>query len=224
MRPAYCASAHSVRTGASRATASRYQRRSGFVQFVSVLIVAAALAGCGPNLDDLDIFFKTVREQPGGTIEPLPEFAAYEPFAYGAMGLRSPFEAPLRVRPRTNGPGGKEVKPDLARPKQYLEQFNIIDVKMVGTLNRPGEFFGLVTEPSGGVHRVRIGDYLGQNYGRITGVGPGTIDLTEIVSDGVGGWQERNRVLALGGTADDDLAAAPGNAGAGDKAAGVAQP
>ena len=128
------------------------------------------------------------------------------------------------MRPRTNGPGGKEVKPDLARPKQYLEQFNIIDVKMVGTLNRPGEFFGLVTEPSGGVHRVRIGDYLGQNYGRITGVGPGTIDLTEIVSDGVGGWQERNRVLALGGTADDDLAAAPGNTGAGDKAAGVAQP
>ena len=217
------ASAEGVRAGGLRTQVWRSSRFGRLAWYLAVVIAVGALAGCEPNLDDLDIFFKTVREQPGGTIEPLPEFAAYEPFAYGAMGLRSPFEAPLRVRPRLNGPGGKEVKPDLARPKQYLEQFNLIDLKMVGTLNRPGEFFGLVTEPSGGVHRVRIGDFLGQNYGRITGVGPGTIDLTEIVSDGVGGWQERNRVLALGGSADDDLAA-QGNAGAGDKAAGVAQP
>ncbi len=223
MRPSIRASAEGVRAGGFRSHLSQSLRLRRVVQCLAVLFAASALAGCGPNLDDLDIFFKTVREQPGGTIEPLPEFAAYEPFAYGAMGLRSPFEAPLRVRPRINGPGGKEVKPDLTRPKQYLEQFNLIDLKMVGTLNRPGEFFGLVTEPSGGVHRVRIGDFLGQNYGRITGVSPGTIDLTEIVSDGIGGWQERNRVLALGGTADDDLAA-QGNAGAGDKAAGVAQP
>ncbi len=223
MRRSIRVSAEGVRAGGLHAHALHSLRLGWLGQCLAVLIAASTLAGCGPNLDDLDIFFKTVREQPGGTIEPLPEFAAYEPFAYGAMGLRSPFEAPLRVRPRINGPGGKEVKPDLARSKQYLEQFNLIDLKMVGTLNRPGEFFGLVTEPSGGVHRVRIGDFLGQNYGRIAGVGPGTIDLTEIVSDGVGGWQERNRVLALGGSADDDLAA-QGNAGAGDKAAGVAQP
>lgn len=188
--------------------------------------LALALAGCGPDLDDLDDFFKTVREKPGGNIEPLPEFAAYEPFAYGAMGLRSPFEPPVRVRPRPLGPGGKEVKPDLNRPKQYLEQFNIIDLKMVGTLNRPGEFYGLVREPTGGVHRVKIGDYMGQNYGRITGLSATNVELTEIVSDGVGGWQERNRVLNLGGgTTEDGEGAPPADAAAGDQAAaGGAQP
>lgn len=183
--------------------------------------LALALAGCGPDLDDLDDFFKTVREKPGGNIEPLPEFAAYEPFAYGAMGLRSPFEPPVRVRPRPLGPGGKEVKPDLNRPKQYLEQFNIIDLKMVGTLNRPGEFYGLVREPTGGVHRVKIGDYMGQNYGRITGLSATNVELTEIVSDGVGGWQERNRVLNLGGgTTEDGEGAPPADAAAGDRGAG----
>ncbi len=199
-------------------------------RLVGCASIALVLSGCGPDLDDLDDFFKTVREKPGGTIEPLPEFAAYEPFAYGAMGLRSPFEPPVRVRPRPLGAGGKEVKPDLNRPKQYLAQFNIIDLKMVGTLNRPGEFYGLVREPTGGVHRVKIGDYLGQNYGRITGLSAANVELTEIVSDGVGGWQERNRVLNLGGgTTEDGEGAAAADAPAvdratGDQAAGGAQP
>jgi type IV pilus assembly protein PilP len=201
---------------------------------VLVLLVGFALSGCGTNTNDLQDYFATVRAKPGGTIEPLPEFPAYEPFAYSAMGLRSPFDAPVRAKPRPTGPGGKEVKPDLTRPKQYLEQFNVIDLRMVGTLNRPGEFFALVREPTGGVHRVRVGDFMGQNYGRITGVGPTSIELTEIVSDGVGGWQERNRTLNLGGgggTEDGQPAAgteggAPTAAGKGTENAdsGEAQP
>lgn len=204
---------------------------SRVVRLAVYATLALTLAGCGPDLGDLDDFFKTVRAKPGGTIEPLPEFAAYEPFAYGAMGLRSPFEPPIRVRPRPLGPGGKEVKPDLNRPKQYLEQFNIIDLRMVGTLNRPGEFYGLVREPSGGVHRVKIGDYMGQNYGRITGLSATNVELIEIVSDGVGGWQERNRVLNLGGGATEDGEGGGGGEGApaadapaGDEDAGEPQP
>ena len=165
------------------------------------LLVPFLLAGClgGSSLDDLRDFMKDVKGRPGGTIEPLPEFAAYEPFAYGAVGLRNPFEAPVKVRPRVLGSTGKEVKPDLTRPKQYLEQFNVIDLKMVGTLNRPGEFYGLVREPTGGVHRVQIGDYVGQNYGKITGINETQVELTEIITDGVGGWLERNRTMRLGG-------------------------
>ena len=165
------------------------------------LVASLLLSGCfgGSKLDDLKDFMKEVKNKPGGTIEALPEFAAYEPFAYGAVGLRNPFEAPVKVRPKVIGAGGKEVKPDLTRPKQYLEQFNVIDLKMVGTLNRPGEFYALVKEPTGGVHRAQIGDYLGQNYGKITGINETQIELTEIIADGVGGWLERGRVMRLGG-------------------------
>ena len=165
------------------------------------LLAPLLLTGClgSSSMDDLRDFMRDVKAKAGGTIEPLPEFAAYEPFAYGAVGLRNPFEAPVKVRPRALNASGKEVKPDLTRPKQYLEQFNVIDLKMVGTLNRPGEFYALVKEPTGGVHRIQIGDYVGQNYGKITGINETQIELTEIITDGVGGWQERNRVMRLGG-------------------------
>ena len=179
------------------------QRSASYVWRLLVVGVLTPflLAGCfgSSNLNDLKDFTKEVSEKPGGAIEPLPEFAAYEPFAYGAVGMRNPFEAPVKVRPKVVGSNGKEVKPDLTRPKQYLEQFNVIDLKMVGTLNRPGEFFALVKEPTGGVHRVQIGDYVGQNYGKITGINETQIELTEIIADGVGGWLERNRIMRLGG-------------------------
>ena len=180
---------------------TRRQAVSAWRLLVAGLLVPLALAGCmgSSSVDDLRDFMAEAKAKPGGVIDPLPEFAAYEPFAYGAVGLRNPFEAPVKVRPRVLGASGKEVKPDLTRPKQYLEQFNVIDLKMVGTLNRPGEFYGLVKESTGGVHRVQIGDYVGQNYGKITGINETQIELTEIITDGVGGWLERNRVMRLGG-------------------------
>ena len=176
-------------------------RPQGLGLLLLLLLMTGLLTGCfgGSSVSDLDDYMKEVKNKPGGTIQPLPEFAAYEPFAYGAVGLRNPFEAPVKVRPKAVGPGGKEVKPDLTRPKQYLEQFNVIDLKMVGTLNRPGDFFALVKEPTGGVHRVQIGDYVGQNYGKITGINETQIELTEIIADGVGGWLERSRLMRLGG-------------------------
>lgn len=158
------------------------------------------LAGCNGSGKEQELrqWMNDTVAKPGAPIEPLPEFVAYEPFAYSAAGMRNPFEAP-QPAPRRPVRGGKEVKPDLNRPRQYLEQFNVIDLRMVGTLARTGEFFGLIQEPSGSVHRIRVGDYMGQNHGRVISLNENEIQLTEIVSDGVGGWLERNRAVRLGG-------------------------
>jgi type IV pilus assembly protein PilP len=158
------------------------------------------LAGCfgGPDYGDLQAFMDEVNARPKGAVEPLPEIVTYTPFAYGASALRNPFEPPIPVRPAV-GPGSREVKPP-EHAKEYLEGFALGDLSMVGTIARPGEFFALVREPDGGVHRVRPGMFMGQNYGRITRVSDSEIELLEVVPDGVGGWVERNRLVRLGDT------------------------
>lgn len=163
------------------------------------------LAGCsgGADLADLQAYANEVKARPKGAIEPLPEIVTYTPFAYSASARRNPFEQPLPVRPAV-GPGSREIKPP-EHAKEYLENFALGDLTMVGTIARPGEFYALVREPDGGVHRVRPGMFMGQNYGRITSVADNEIELLEVVADGVGGWVERNRLVRLG----EAIASAP---------------
>ena len=137
-----------------------------------------------------------VRARPKGEIEPLPTFQPYESFTYSAAALRSPFQPPVKLEMAERQKGSKDVKPDEARTKQFLEGFNIENFIMVGTLANDSGAFALVSG-AGGVHRVRVGDYLGRNHGRIIAIDESRVDVIEIVPDGEGGWLERPRSLSL---------------------------
>lgn len=89
------------------------------------------------------------------------------------------------------------VRPDSKRNREFLEQFSLDTLKMVGTLNLGGQNYGLVQTKDGLVHRVVPGNYMGQADGRINKISPSKIDLTEIVPDGLGGYIERPAALAL---------------------------
>jgi type IV pilus assembly protein PilP len=156
------------------------------------------LQGCGSGGDfsDLQSFMDEVRAKPKGAIEPLPKFQPYEAFTYGASSLRSPFQPPVKIDMVRRQKGSQEVKPDEARVKQFLEGFNIEVFEMVGTLANANDVFALVNV-AGGVHRVKVGDYLGRNYGRILAIDEAKIEVVEIVPDGEGGWLERPRSLSL---------------------------
>jgi type IV pilus assembly protein PilP len=161
------------------------------------VVLAFVLAGCvDDNFSDLQSYMDEVRSRPKGSIEPLPKFQPYEAFAYSAASLRSPFQPPVKVDLESQKKGSKDIKPDEARVKQFLEGFNIEVFEMVGTLARDGGVYGLV-RGAGGVHRVKVGDYLGRNHGRVTTIDEATIDVVEIVPDGEGGWLERPRSLTL---------------------------
>jgi type IV pilus assembly protein PilP len=67
---------------------------------------------------------------------------------------------------------------------------------MVGTLSNDAGTYALITG-SDGVHRVKIGDYLGTNHGKVVAISESQIDVVEIVTDGEGGWVERPRSLTL---------------------------
>ncbi|TBU97038.1 type 4a pilus biogenesis lipoprotein PilP [Phytopseudomonas dryadis] len=165
--------------------------------FLSCLVLVS-LGGCGGGGDfaDLQAYMDEVRARPKGSIEPLPKFQPYESFTYSAANLRSPFQPPVKIDVVNRPKGSAEIKPDETRVKQFLEGFNIEVFEMVGTLSNERGSFALVNG-AGGVHRVRVGDYLGRNDGRIVSIDSAKIEVIEIVPDGDGGWLERPRTLPL---------------------------
>ena len=158
-----------------------------------VLAVLAALAGCSNDTEELRAKIAEVKSRPGGRIPPLPEVKPYETFAYAAANQRSPFEP--GVPASVNAPNA--LRPDVNRPREFLEQFSLDTLRMVGTVQLKGKLFGLVQTKDGLVHRVLPGNHLGQSDGRITAIDEGKISLIEIVPDGMGGFIERPAALAL---------------------------
>lgn len=157
-----------------------------------------SLYGCssGGDFADLQAYMDEVRNRPKGEIEPLPKFLPYESFTYSAASLRSPFQPSVKLEMASRQKGSKDIKPDETRTKQFLEGFNIETFTMVGSLSNDAGTFALVSG-AGGVHRVKVGDYLGRNHGRVIAVDDSKIDVVEIVPDGEGGWLERPRNLPL---------------------------
>ena len=95
--------------------------------------------------------------------------------------------------------GSKDIRPDEKRVRQYLEGFNIEVFEMVGTLSNQEGMYALV-RGAGGVHRVRVGDYLGRNHGRIVKINEASVDVVEIVPDGEGGWEQITKPPKSGDT------------------------
>lgn len=165
------------------------------------ICLVSLLTACsqGNGFSDLDKFMADTRAKPRGHVEPLPEFKAYEAFSYSAADRRAPFEPPIDVQlTMVDDEPVSDVEPDLDRPREVLENFDLKDLNMVGTLtDMSGGLFALIRDNAGGVHRVRSGNYMGQNYGRIVGISETHVELIEIVPNGRGGWVERPRSLSL---------------------------
>lgn len=163
----------------------------------ALALCALGLAACGGNMDDLDEYINEVKARPGGRIEPLPEITPYEVFMYvaDAEGVRSPF-IPDTPQSATSGPAGG-VGPDPDRITEFLEGFPLDTLRMVGTLYIGDTMYGLVQTADGLIHRVIPGNFLGQNDGRITTITESEVELVEIISDGIGGYIERDAAVSL---------------------------
>ncbi len=172
--------------------------KASLVKLVPLILIAGfGLTACGSDMDDLDQYINKVKAKPGGRVEPLPEITPYEIFTYVAdvEGLRSPF-APELPQERSSSTAN-DMRPDDERNREFLEQFPLDTLRMVGTLQLGETSFGLVQTSDGLIHRVIPGNYMGQNDGRITEVNSSEIELIEIVSNGIGGYLEREATVAL---------------------------
>ena len=165
----------------------------------TLLIVAAllALTGCGErHLDEVKQFVKDSDKLPRGAIKPLPEVKPYEAVAYNAFDLVDPF-TPRKIEPPKGAKGGGGLQPDFNRRKEPLEAFPLENLKMVGVLQQNRVSHALIKTPDNNVFRVRAGNYLGQNFGRIVNVTESSVVLKEIVQDSSGSWEEKDQTLLL---------------------------
>jgi type IV pilus assembly protein PilP len=160
---------------------------------VSMVALVALAAGCSNDMDELKQKISEVKSRPGDRIEPLPEIKPYDAFVYNPNGLRSPFVPSVPVQAENAG----GLRPDSKRAREFLEQFPLDTMRMVGTLKLQGRLYGLVQGKDGLVHRVLPGGFIGQNEGRIANISDSKISLIEIVPDGLGGYIERPAALAL---------------------------
>lgn len=155
------------------------------------IATALLLSGCSDGTEDLRAEIERAKQRPGGRIQPLPEVKPYVSHEYQMADRRSPFLQSLAGENAT-GP-----RPDVQRPREYLEQFPLDTLKMVGTLRLGGGNYGLVQTRDGLIHRVLPGNHLGQNDGRVMQISDAKITLVEIIPDGLGGYLERPAALAL---------------------------
>lgn len=135
------------------------------------------------RLDELD-------KQSNQPVEPLPPFPKPKHFIYNDTTQQSPFELP-KVVSQTS------LQPDTNRPKEELESFALDSLRMVGIIIKGDKSWALVAAPNGTIYRVTVGNYMGQNFGKVTKIDKDKIELEETVPDGMGGWKKRNAEVAL---------------------------
>ena len=165
-------------------------------RLLAVSALAIALGACSADMDDLRTYVDEVKARPGGIIAPLPQVVPAPSFTYEADERRSPFIPETPQARVANDPDAIQG-PDPKRPREFLEQFPLDTLRMVGTLDARGDSFGLVQTSDGLIYRVTIGHHLGQNYGRVTSISDSEIALVEIISDGIGGYLERPAGIGL---------------------------
>lgn len=167
-------------------------------------LAATLLAGCGRDMDDLVQYAEEVKSRTSRNIEPIPQIKTFEPFVYEAKDKegndrRDPFLPLLASRDQAVAASGAAggIKPDLDRPKEPLEEFPLDSLRMVGTITMQQRAYALIKAPDAVVHRVSVGDHMGQNYGKITGISETEVVLMEIIPDGFGGYLQRPATVAL---------------------------
>ena len=174
------------------------------IRLVFVLCVglaAVGLSGCiGSEQEELQRWMAEQRAQVRPTVPPITEPKKFTPQAYTEGNAFEPFNMQkltqaLRrdsAQPSTSG----LIAPELARRKEALEAFPLDAMAMVGSMNRNGQPVALVTVDKL-LYQVRVGNYLGLNYGRITRISETELALREIVQDAAGEWIERVATLQL---------------------------
>jgi len=164
------------------------------------LIIAAltlGMAACGGGQhDDLVKFVQDSGQGMRGKVDALPEVKPYEPFPYEAFALPEPFK-PRKLKSSAATTGGGGLQPDLNRRKEPLETYELEKLKMVGSLQQGNMMYALIKAPDNSLYRVKIGNYMGVNYGIITNITEIQVTLTEIIEDSAGEWAERSNSMTL---------------------------
>lgn len=156
------------------------------------------ISACSQDVSDLQTFIAQTKSSHVGSVKPIPQFKPYDSFSYSAAELRDPFVANIDLDDDETTKSSL-LNPDSSRPRQPLEIFPLDTLSMVGTLEQNEQLWGLIKDPQNIVHRIQVGNYMGQSEGRIIEINDSAVHLVEIIPDGIGGYIERDASIAIGG-------------------------
>ena len=166
------------------------------VKLSAILLAAIALVGCGGDEHgDLKQWMKESTKDLRGKVPPLPEIKPFPLVAYEAGDLTDPFN-PKKIEPEKRRKAGDGTGPDLNRRREPLEAYPLETLRMVGTLEQGKRVHALV-QADKTLHQVKVGSYLGQNFGVVTGISETEVTLRELIQDASGDWVERTSTLQL---------------------------
>ena len=166
----------------------------------ALLAISILAAGCGgEEHGDLKEELNQLTKDLRGRVDPLPQVRPYEPVPYTAEGAIDPFRPErIEVAAARGAPSASAslIEEQKKRPPEPLEAFPLESIQMLGTITQHKETFALV-KAGPNLYRVKKGNYMGQNFGVITGIDEGGIKLKELVQDSGGEWVERTSGLQL---------------------------
>ena len=165
------------------------------------LLLSALLSACGGEEHvDLKQWMKDQAKDMRGRVPPLPEVKPFPVVSYDALDMVDPFRS-ARIEPERKKDGGG-IKPDFDRPREVLESYPLESLRFVGLIRNNRMFYAVISVDKT-VHRVKIGNYMGENFGIITdiqaspGLDEGKLVLRELVQEASGDWVERVQTIEM---------------------------
>ena len=162
------------------------------------------LTGCmNNNNQSAEFFIKTVKQEKNSKIPALPAIKEYKSEDYMASAMRDPFQpspeflASSDLDKKAKDGVIQQPRPDAERNRELLENYSLDSMKMVGIIKKGVTFWAIVKDKTGLIHRVHVGNYLGENSGCITNITERSIEVKEVVADGQSGWVDRMTALTL---------------------------
>lgn len=165
--------------------------------WTATLTAAGLLAGCGADMDELQQWMEQQRRDARATIAPLVPPKKFLPQAYESAGI-DPFSAQklsVAIKQEATQPNSL-LTAEMNRRREPLENYPLDSMAMVGSLTRDNRRFALLRVDNL-LYQIKPGDYLGQNFGRVTKINETEITLREVVQDAAGEWIERTSTLQL---------------------------
>lgn len=168
----------------------------------SLVSLLFLLAGCGASSEDeIRQWMVDERNQTRPKVAPIPAPKQFAPEVYASNTSLEPFSnqkltQALKQESSQTVANGALVAPELARRKEPLEAFPLDSAALVGSIVKAGQPVALV-KVDNLLYQVKVGNYLGQNYGRVTKISETVVTLREIVQDAAGEWIERAATLEL---------------------------
>lgn len=165
---------------------------------IAAATATALLAGCGSQNDELEAWMTQQRQEVKPTVQPLQPPKRFNPEAYSQGQGVEPFSSQklsVALKQEARQPNSL-LAAEMNRRREPLEAYPLDSMAMVGSVVRNGQQFALLRVDNL-LYQVKVGDYLGQNYGRVTRIAETEVALREIVQDAAGEWVERPAVLQL---------------------------